>query len=742
MSKLCFVAVTVVLSSSVFAQSKLIKVPQDQPTIQAAIDSAANGDTVLVAEGTYLENLIIKKKIILASMYLLDKDTSHISKTIIDGSSPNHADSGSVVTFGAGTDTSSILVGFTITSGTGSRRYRGYPDFLWWGVGGGIYVEAGGAKILHNIIVGNVIGGTRGVGGGIAVWDLTNSNPVGRVVIEANIIRGNQILGADGSNGGGIFVSGPVAAEISNNIIAKNQSPYESGGIGATSNANLTLVNNTIVFNSSRGTGGGRFMQTTARMMNNIFWNPGRGAEIAAVGVSYVHHNLIRSNYYGENINEDPGITDTIGFTLTSGSPCISVGLDSASLGGVTDFAPTVDIYGNQRPNSGNAAPDLGAIESVFETNTPYAFVPQQWVKSMMSQGSERVYSLFLPKNYVDSPGSFPLVIALTGAGGTYEFGTGVGLQNVADTSGFVLVSPNPLGNSWYHGASASLQSMVDVTFISELLDSIIASYNIDTTRIYLCGLSSGAFMSFRAASHLSSRIAGIGVVAGTMPTVTARTNPPSNPVDVVMFHGTADAGVPWEGNDYRQSVDSTIIKWRSYNGCDETAVIFPFNYNPDDGTTVERFIYGNSTSGKKVVLYKIHSGAHNWPGVVHPFASVPHSMDVFASAEIIKFFTGVLSSVEEKESQAIPLRFSLSQNYPNPFNPSTKIQFSVVSSQLTVLKIYDLLGREVATLVNEELKPGSYEVTWDAMGYPSGVYFYRLKSESFVETRKLVLMR
>ena len=112
-----------------------------------------------------------------------------------------------------------------------------------------------------------------------------------------------------------------------------------------------------------------------------------------------------------------------------------------------------------------------------------------------MSQGSERVYSLFLPKNYVDSPGPFPLVIALTGAGGTYEFGTGVGLQNVADTSGFVLVSPNPLGNSWYHGASADLQSMEDVAFISDLLDSLIDSYKIDTTRIYLCGLSSGAFM-------------------------------------------------------------------------------------------------------------------------------------------------------------------------------------------------------------------------------------------------------
>jgi len=95
-------------------------------------------------------------------------------------------------------------------------------------------------------------------------------------------------------------------------------------------------------------------------------------------------------------------------------------------------------------------------------------------------------------------------------------------------------------------------------------------------------------------------------------------------------------------------------------------------------------------------------------------------------------------------------VRFSLSQNYPNPFNPSTKIQFSVVSSQLTVLKIYDLLGREVATLVNDELSPGSYAVTWDATGYPSGIYFYKLEAgdpstsfgRRFVDTKKLLLLR
>ncbi len=98
----------------------------------------------------------------------------------------------------------------------------------------------------------------------------------------------------------------------------------------------------------------------------------------------------------------------------------------------------------------------------------------------------------------------------------------------------------------------------------------------------------------------------------------------------------------------------------------------------------------------------------------------------------------------------AIPSCYSLAQNYPNPFNPSTRIRFSVPSSQLTVLKIFDLLGREVTTLVNEELRPGSYEVTWDASGFSrqtagglaSGVYFYRLTAGAFVGTRKLVVLR
>jgi aminopeptidase N len=83
------------------------------------------------------------------------------------------------------------------------------------------------------------------------------------------------------------------------------------------------------------------------------------------------------------------------------------------------------------------------------------------------------------------------------------------------------------------------------------------------------------------------------------------------------------------------------------------------------------------------------------------------------------------------KISEEIPIRFSLSQNYPNPFNPGSKIKFQIAKLGEVQLKIYDILGRKVATLVNEKLSPGTYEVEWDASDYSSGVYFYRLTSAS-----------
>jgi Secretion system C-terminal sorting domain len=97
-----------------------------------------------------------------------------------------------------------------------------------------------------------------------------------------------------------------------------------------------------------------------------------------------------------------------------------------------------------------------------------------------------------------------------------------------------------------------------------------------------------------------------------------------------------------------------------------------------------------------------------------------------------------------------IPLSFKLFQNYPNPFNPTTKIKFSIPLSRgvsagrgvLVKVVIFDILGREIAVLVNDELRPGTYEVDWNAENYPSGIYFCRLITQGYTETKKMVLLK
>jgi hypothetical protein len=83
-----------------------------------------------------------------------------------------------------------------------------------------------------------------------------------------------------------------------------------------------------------------------------------------------------------------------------------------------------------------------------------------------------------------------------------------------------------------------------------------------------------------------------------------------------------------------------------------------------------------------------------------------------------------------------------LEQNYPNPFNPVTNIMFQIPKSNFVTLKIFNILGKEVATLVNEKLNAGSYIVDWNASVYPSGVYFYRIQAGDFIETKSMVLVK
>lgn len=99
------------------------------------------------------------------------------------------------------------------------------------------------------------------------------------------------------------------------------------------------------------------------------------------------------------------------------------------------------------------------------------------------------------------------------------------------------------------------------------------------------------------------------------------------------------------------------------------------------------------------------------------------------------------ITDVKEIKSN-LPTEFSLSQNYPNPFNPSTKIRFDVPKQTMVKLVVYDILGREIEKLVDKEINPGSYEVIFEGKDLPSGVYIYRIKAGTFLQTKKFVLMK
>ena len=101
--------------------------------------------------------------------------------------------------------------------------------------------------------------------------------------------------------------------------------------------------------------------------------------------------------------------------------------------------------------------------------------------------------------------------------------------------------------------------------------------------------------------------------------------------------------------------------------------------------------------------------------------------------------FNGI---VGVEDAQNLPTEFALEQNYPNPFNPSTTFRYSISSQLKVTIKVYDILGNEIQTLVNKEKPAGTYEITWNEVNLPSGVYFYQLKAGEFIQTKKMLILK
>jgi hypothetical protein len=134
------------------------------------------------------------------------------------------------------------------------------------------------------------------------------------------------------------------------------------------------------------------------------------------------------------------------------------------------------------------------------------------------------------------------------------------------------------------------------------------------------------------------------------------------------------------------------------------------------------------------------------------PFATVVYDSTVQLIYNI-NYTVNEPQEIKTELKPEIPIDYALFQNYPNPFNPITKIKFEIPAGQrytigfqnkaiVVQLKVFDITGREITTLVNEQLTPGTYEATFDGSNFSSGIYFYRLKTEDFAETKRMVLLK
>jgi len=122
-----------------------------------------------------------------------------------------------------------------------------------------------------------------------------------------------------------------------------------------------------------------------------------------------------------------------------------------------------------------------------------------------------------------------------------------------------------------------------------------------------------------------------------------------------------------------------------------------------------------------------------------------PYFPGYFDDIKIYNYSVGGFDAIDD--DNLVPLKYELSQNYPNPFNPTTQIQFEIPENQKVTLTVYDILGRNICTIVNSEMNAGKYTKIWDGRDnsgseVASGIYFYRLQTDNFVKVRKMVLVR
>ena len=262
--------------------------------------------------------------------------------------------------------------------------------------------------------------------------------------------------------------------------------------------------------------------------------------------------------------------------------------------------------------------------------------------------GLTRSFTLHVPAG-VERPSG--LVVNLHAAGATGQQQAALtNYDGVADSYGFAVVYPDGIDLSWADGRGASQpdrRGIDDVGFLSALIGKLVADFGIDPGRVFVTGLSAGAFMANRLACDRADLVAAVAPVAGTLGSNVGCS--PSRPVSVLESHGTADSIVPYGGGPMTGrggasdilSATSLNDRWRQVNGC--PAPVEDLLPGTGDGTQTRRLTSAPCAAGTAVVLLSVDGGGHTWPSAPQflPAGSVGSTTNTFnASLASWQFFS------------------------------------------------------------------------------------------------------
>lgn len=355
---------------------------------------------------------------------------------------------------------------------------------------------------------------------------------------------------------------------------------------------------------------------------------------------------------------------------------------------------------------------------------------------SFEHDGITREYIVHTPTDYEEG-NQLPLVLNLHGiTSNAEEQRLYTNFNTIADTGNFIVCYPQGteipagIGRQWNVSFPFGSNTADDVGFLSNLIDTLHAHYQVNLDKVYVTGMSNGGYMAYKLACEITDKITAIASVTGSMVPQEAMDCSPSNTIPVMQVHGTADPTVSFEGSQFGIGIEDLVLQWVNHNQCAMTPDTFAFpDINTDDLCTVERIAYTDCDGDRKVYFYRVDGGEHTWPGA---FPIGITNMDINGSSEIWNFFNqyGVDIPVSNNEIDFQSSEITLS---PNP--SWNKVQINANEAIINNLRITNTLGQ----LIFQKNNIGLSQTELQIGDFQSGVYIVVLETSKGIYSETLV---